>query len=88
MARQFTVDGYNPFNGTELKKNGLYGKINKQIVHLTYDRTDDQNLKIGPKDRQQLRGLIESEIIEFAKWLRPPDDEVWSHAMAQRTGES
>jgi hypothetical protein len=84
VARHFTAEGYRPFKGNDVKKNGLYAKINKQIVHLTYDRTDDSRLKIGPKDREQLRGLIEDEIVEFSKWLRAPYDEVWSQALALR----
>lgn len=88
VARHFTISDYCPFNGNEVKKDVLYGKINKQIVHLTYDRTDDSNLKIGPKDREQLRSLIESEILEFEKCLRPPYDRVWRQALAQRAAET
>ncbi len=68
-----------------MKKNGFYVKINKQIVHLTYDRTEDPGEKIGPEDREELRALIENEILEFEKWLRPPYEEVWRKVTAQRT---
>jgi hypothetical protein len=88
VARHFTNGSYSPFNGKDVKKEGLYGRINKQIMHLTYDRTDDPNLKIGPNDREQLRHLIENEIIEFQKYLREPYDVIWREATGQMAGAS
>ena len=54
VARHFTDKSYCPFGGVDPKTNGVCAKINKQISHITYDRTDlDQN-QLGLKDRKAL----------------------------------
>lgn len=79
VARHFTNTSYLPFDGADPKKDGLYGKINKQIMHLTYDRTDDPTRKIGAEDRRRIRRLIYDEILRFQVQLRSPYVETWDN---------
>jgi hypothetical protein len=54
------------------KTRGLYGKLNKQITHITYDRTNDEVEKLGSDDREFLYNMIEEEIENFGKHIREP----------------
>jgi hypothetical protein len=77
VARHFTDrSSYCPFAGKSPKEPGalgrLYAKVNKQITHITYDRTDIDTEKIGPEDRRDLRDLIENEINNFRDHIRTP----------------
>src|SRR5271156_270235 len=80
VARHFTDKSYCPFNGIDPKTNGAYAKINKQISHLTYDRTDIEQNKLGPQDRKTLFAMIESEIQNFTCHARAPYKELWQQA--------
>jgi hypothetical protein len=67
VAREFTTASYNPFDGTNPKSSGgLYGKLNDQITHLSYRRTNNPAAKIGPDERVFLKNLIEKEIDNFS----------------------
>jgi hypothetical protein len=77
VARHFTDKCYSPFNGVDPKTNGVYGKINKQIAHITYDRTDIDQNKLGIQDRKTLFEMIEGEIENFANHVRAPYKELW-----------
>ena len=72
VARHFTDSAYSPFGGKSPKQNHVYGKLNKQISHLTYDRTDNDDEKIRREDRHYLRNLIEDELDNFRQHIRDP----------------
>jgi len=80
IARQFIKDRrlYTPFGGVDPNTNGLYGKLCDQIVHLTYDRTDIADDKIGDDDRDYLKRLIEKEIDNFCCHLHPSYRHLWN----------
>jgi hypothetical protein len=77
VAREFTTALYQPFSGTSPKKDGLYGKLNEQVTHLTYGRTEDPADKIGPAERLTLKNLIESEIDNFSNHIQEQFRELW-----------
>jgi len=75
VARHFTDnDNYTPFGGIcpQKKTEGLYGKLNKQISHITYDRTDEDAKKLNPDNREFLYKMIEDEIENFRTHIREP----------------
>jgi hypothetical protein len=82
IARQFMDTKakrlYTSLQGADPNANGLYRKICDQIVHLTYDRTDDAERKIGPDDRSYLKQLIEKEIGNFSRHLHPSYRHLWN----------
>ena len=78
VARDFTAtSSYSPFGGVSPKKNRLYGKLNEQITHLTYGRTDDPAAKIGPQERAAVKELIEKEIDNFSSHIDAPYQRLW-----------
>jgi hypothetical protein len=80
VARHFTSPSYKPFEDlSPKKKNGLYGKLHDQIVHLTYGRTDDSSARIGHDARVSLRELIEREIDNFSSHIETPYRDLWRH---------
>jgi hypothetical protein len=64
VARHFTDASYNPFGGIcpQEKTRGLYGKLNKQITHITYDRTNDEAEKLGSDDREFLYNRLKRKL--------------------------
>jgi len=77
IARHFVDDpAYNPFDGVD-PKGRLYGKLNAQIVHLTYNRTDDPAHKIKHEERVCLSRLIEKEIDNFSKHIEAQYRPLW-----------
>jgi hypothetical protein len=52
----------------------LYGQLCAQINHLCLDRTDKSHEKIGPKERDELCGIIHDEIERLLKHLQPGFD--------------
>jgi hypothetical protein len=74
VARHFTYRCYSPFAGIcpQESTQGIYGKINKQIAHITYDSTEIEAEKIGPDDRKNLYDIIVKEIHNFWQHIRPP----------------
>jgi fructose-1,6-bisphosphatase len=55
----------------------LLGKINRQIAHLTYDRTAQEEGKLGTADLNELFNYIQQELQEFGKSLREPYAAKW-----------
>ena len=55
----------------------LVGRLSRQISHLTYDRTSQNEEKIGPKEQLELVRLIEQELEIFGKCLRKPYASRW-----------
>jgi hypothetical protein len=89
VARHFTHatdQCYSPFAGICPKK-GIYGKINKQIAHVTYDSTEIEAEKIGPDDRKTLYDLVVKEIHNFRQHIRPRY-RAFEHLYAENSGGS
>jgi hypothetical protein len=74
-AKHF-CDGYAPWTKGGPNRE-LYGRLNAQISHLTYNRTSKDEEKIGPKEREELVELIERELEIFRGCLRRPYAEKW-----------
>ncbi len=55
----------------------IIGKLNAQITHLSYNREDDADRKIGSDDRKRIFGLLELEMERFAAHLREPYKSQW-----------
>jgi hypothetical protein len=85
-AKHFS-DGY-----TAWTKGGpshdLCGRLNRQISHITYDRTSKDQEKIGPKERAELVELIERELKIFSGCLRKPYKEDWPFGEDAASGKS
>jgi hypothetical protein len=77
IARHFISGPYDPFGGVSPKPNRLYAKLNDQIVHLSYSRTDVMEEKIGPKERLELNNLIEKEIENFGSHIDASYQQLW-----------
>jgi hypothetical protein len=84
VARHFVNRvSYQPFAGSSPKHPGgrygeLYAKLNKQITHITYDRTGIGDAdKIGDQDRKQIRRLIEKEIDNFRHHPKEPLHQIY-----------
>jgi hypothetical protein len=74
-ASEDYADNYLPWkieHGT--KAHALRGKLNNQLSHLTYDRTDLDADKIGDQDRKELVGLIHSELVRWIAAFKTPYD--------------
>jgi hypothetical protein len=84
VGRHFTDESYSPFNDVDPTRNDGYAKINKQISHVTYDRVDKNEDKLGPEDRKMLFDMIESEIQNFTNHVRAPYKELWQQAALAR----
>jgi hypothetical protein len=65
----------------------LYGSLNEQISHLTYNRSSADNEKIGRKERLELLRQIERELEIFAARLKPIYKERWPFGKVQRPRE-
>jgi hypothetical protein len=76
VARHFTDRFYSPFDGIcpQEKTQGVYGKINKQITHITYDSTEIEAEKISFDDRKNLYDMIIKEIRNFQEHIKSPYD--------------
>ena len=69
-ASDFTVGDYKlPPNSEERK--ALIAKINKQISHLTDQRTLTAQQKIGERDRTALYDHLVADFKNFTQYLRP-----------------
>ncbi len=75
-ARHFCKNGYKPWS-KERPGNELVGRLNRQISHLTYDRTSQNEEKIGRKEQLELVRLIEQELEIFSGRLREPYASRW-----------
>jgi hypothetical protein len=61
------------------KTTGLYGKLNDQIVHITYGRSDAPEEKINDESRAYLKELIEKEIDNFSRHIEESYRHVWKY---------
>lgn len=52
--------------------NDLRNRLNKQVSHLTYDRTKSIEEKVGLKESEELMRLLGGEIDRFLGYLREP----------------
>jgi hypothetical protein len=74
VAVEFAADGYKPWKIKRSREGRLKGKLNSQISHLTYARTEDPNEKIGPQDRKELVKRIYDELVRWSNHLKPSYD--------------
>lgn len=90
-AEQFTSSGYEPLPHQTLGITPtVKRKLNTQIAHLTEQRTDDSDAKIGPRDRTQLRDGLQKALRHFEAHLKSPFREAWgtySIPVARDTGQ-
>ena len=75
-ARHFCRNDYEPWRKGR-PSNELSGRLNRQVSHLSYDRTSQNEGKIGPKDQLELVRLIEQELEIFGNCLREPYANRW-----------
>ncbi len=85
MGAKHFCDGYIPWTKGG-PSNDLRGRLNRQISHLTYDRTSKEEEKIGRKERAKLVELIERELEVFGGCLRKPYVEKWPFAKRGNPG--
>ena len=74
-AKDFAKDKYEPLkinHGTRL--HSLKGMLNNQINHLTYERTDQPDEKIGAPERKELFQAIHDEVVRWKAALKPEYD--------------
>jgi hypothetical protein len=76
-ARHFTKSDYEPFGGENPKENPIYGRLNEQINHLSWHRTEDDYDNIGPSERKELYDLIEAEIVRFDGYVNETYRPMW-----------
>jgi len=81
-AKHFS-NGYEPWKEGGPNK-VLRNRLNRQISHLTYDRTSEKEGKIGPDEQIELFKLIQREIELFGKCLRDPYKASWPFSEASK----
>jgi hypothetical protein len=69
-ASDFTLGDYKWRSNSE-ERRALITKINKQISHLTDERTLVEQEKIGDQDRMALYELLVADLRNFTGYLRP-----------------
>lgn len=75
-ARHLCRNDYEPWSEGR-PSNDLVGRLNRQIAHLTYDRTSQDEEKIGAKEQLELMRLIDQELEIFGRHLREPYASRW-----------
>ena len=75
-ACHFTDNSYRSFENGKVS-GPLWGKLQAQIAHLSYQRTKDNEDKVSPEDRKALLKLLNKEIDHFAAHLKSPFKERW-----------
>jgi DNA-binding CsgD family transcriptional regulator len=70
-ATEFTGGSYIAQYTSAISKT-LRGKLNQQIAHLSENRTDLTDEKIGPKDRAILHETLLQELTHFSTKVLPP----------------
>jgi hypothetical protein len=74
-AADYTDQGYQPWeiaHGTVAHE--LKGKLNNQLSHLSYERTEEPNEKIGVNERKQLLDMIHDQLVRWIGHLKPEYD--------------
>lgn len=62
---------YKPFDGKGGRVADLNTKVNQQVSHLIYGRTDDNSKKLGDAERAELYQLIRDAVAHFKTCLKP-----------------
>jgi polyphosphate kinase len=83
-AETFADGEYTPLMSDKERKN-LVRKINKQISHLTEQRTSEAKEKIGTADRAKLLYILIAEADNFTQHLQPHLRRAWKYAPAAAT---
>ena len=81
-ASDFATSEYNkPENPHDRRL--LFDKINKQISHLTKDRTSKPHEKIGTADREEMYGWVHAFLVFFDDYVRPEFRSSWNIRFGQ-----
>ena len=76
QAKTFADSRYKPRPNDKERKN-LISKINKQISHLTEQRTSVAEEKISTPDRARLYSILIAEVDNFTRHLQPHLRPAW-----------
>jgi hypothetical protein len=79
-ASSFATGDYQPLDSPDDRR-ALFGKINKQISHLTTERTSIPEQKIGNSDREEMYGWIYAHLEYFADRPRPELRSAWENSI-------
>ena len=80
-AKTFANSRYMPRPNDKERKN-LISRINKQISHLTEQRTSVAEEKVGPADRAKLYSILITESDNFTRHLQPHLRSAWKYVPA------
>ena len=69
LAEEFTGGDYKPAY-TSAISDSLRAKLHQQIAHLSENRTDQSEEKIGPLDRTLLHTALHQELVHFFTKVR------------------
>ena len=75
-ASSFTDQGYKRPRYTKRRRT-LFSKIDKQISHLTKQRTSTARRKIGDRHRELMFALLYADLKNFDRHLRPALRRKW-----------
>ena len=75
-ASDFATSDYRRPENHEDRR-ALFQKINKQVHHMTTERTSVPEDKIGPADREEMYSWVHAFLRHFAKYIRPELHRVW-----------
>jgi hypothetical protein len=64
------------------ERKNLISRINKQISHLTEQRTSVAEEKVGPADRAKLYSILITESDNFTRHLQPHLRSAWKYVPA------
>jgi len=76
-ASDFAISEYKKPENTDDRRL-LFDKINKQISHLTKDRTSKPRQKIGTADREEMYGWVHAFLVFFDDYVRPELRSSWN----------
>jgi len=80
-AATFADSRYKPRPNDKERKN-LISRINKQISHLTEQRTSEAEEKIGSADRAKLYSILIAEADNFTRHLQPHIRPAWKYVLS------
>jgi len=72
LARDYANKEYEPLKKSDVE--ALYDQLCAQINHLTYNRTDDDDRKIGAAERKELVKIVHKEAERLGGHLRKEYD--------------
>ena len=79
--RIFTDDTYRK-RGDFIDRS-LQDKMNEQISHLSWKRTENMNEKLGPAEWKKTLDALELEIVRFEKAIKPEFRNLWQAGLRQ-----